>query len=492
MRRIFKRLLYILDGTPAEYAPPQERERGQSLAEMTLVVPLLMILIVGIVEIGWFANNYLILLEVSRVGARRGAVLTGELGPLEYNDMASLAYTQDPEIYDPYWGDYNNYTDGDVDSLRRFGRLCGSDGDNTIITKQQEFGFYYQMLCIMQQSMLPLEIRDNLTAEDIQNGAERTDDIVISVFQVAMINNNPEVDQGEYDFDANGIDGYERGPVPVVVGRYPSNANECNVIRDNLGDRYVAIETELNQNDQIERDPFDWNRNNSATTAGEDFLVLSPPPGAPPGAADRFNYLELGNGIFSELDTGTDLLRFDRDNVPEMQRGWSYTGYHQLDGSYSGQVVIPFSGAASNREGQLFCFGSEWTIAEIEELMLAERFELTPDEAAADPDLVNTYCTDPQPNPAFDPTDENETDPEFICPPGALAIDNVRRFYPDQGMVLVEIFWQHDLLLDLPGFSPVFNIVGGDSTVINVWSAFPVPAANPSIDFDLEWADLND
>src|SRR5262245_59038377 len=83
MRRVLKKLLDILDGTPAEYGI---RQRGQSVLELALISPLLVILIAGLAEIGWFAQNYLTLLEVTRVGARTGTVQQNETSPLFWED----------------------------------------------------------------------------------------------------------------------------------------------------------------------------------------------------------------------------------------------------------------------------------------------------------------------------------------------------------------------------------------------------------------------
>lgn len=117
--------------------------------------------------------------------------------------------------------------------------------------------------------------------------------------------------------------------------------------------------------------------------------------------------------------------------------------------------------------------------------MAAEGFELPPNIASTDPELADTYC-----DGVWVDDDNNAATPP-VCN-GSIVPENVRRFYPNQGLVLVEIFWEHDLLLDLPGFSPVFNIIGGDSTVINVWSAFPVASMSPRINFDPSWEELED
>jgi hypothetical protein len=47
--------------------------------------------------------------------------------------------------------------------------------------------------------------------------------------------------------------------------------------------------------------------------------------------------------------------------------------------------------------------------------------------------------------------------------------------------VLVEMFWQHEMLLQFPVFNPVVAAFGGDETPqISVWAAFPMPSVEPN------------
>jgi len=88
MRNLLHQLLAVLDGTPAEYG--HRPWRGQSVAELALVTPLLIAMLMALVEMGWFANNYLIMLEASRAGARFATTLPPERSPLEWDNNASL------------------------------------------------------------------------------------------------------------------------------------------------------------------------------------------------------------------------------------------------------------------------------------------------------------------------------------------------------------------------------------------------------------------
>jgi hypothetical protein len=105
----------------------------------------------------------------------------------------------------------------------------------------------------------------------------------------------------------------------------------------------------------------------------------------------------------------------------EPQRGFVWFGQHQVSNP------------------NVNCLGSEFSIADVEGLMNVPTFGLADDEERSQ------------------------------LPPG-------------QGIVLVEMFWEHDLLLDFPVFSPVFNVLG-ENPSISVWAAFPVPSIEPKIRF---------
>lgn len=47
--------------------------RGQSLAELAITLPFMIVLLVGLVQVALVARNYLVLLEATREGARLGA-----------------------------------------------------------------------------------------------------------------------------------------------------------------------------------------------------------------------------------------------------------------------------------------------------------------------------------------------------------------------------------------------------------------------------------
>ncbi|MDX2077930.1 MAG: TadE/TadG family type IV pilus assembly protein [bacterium] len=507
MRNFLRKAIKFLDGTPQPRRRKKKNlQRGQSVLEMTLITPLLIILLVGLVEIGWFARNYLTLLEVTRVGARRGAVLGGDNSPLVWNEWASLPRGQS---YDPLWANYPlfpdppNYgglTQSNINNLRVNVRDCSALGDTA---RPDNFtGFYNLVLCQMLASLSPLQIRYD-PALPVE---ERTDDIVISVFSIQLINNNVPTVGGDELRLPNGIipNEFQDGYIPVVVGRYPTKANECNYWRDpaNPGTPIIF---------HTERDPFDFYRqgadqsatpgtnlflSNSSIMPNEnqflatyyvslfgnkynDFLGPSATNGKN-GGVDVVEVSEIIGGVptvvgrypleLAVLRDGIwvspgDLPAFDPYNYPEMVRGFAYTGYHQVNSTV-------------DRSGTLLeslCFGSEFSVQEIQNLLVNNNFFMSQQEIDA------ARLTDPN----FAIQCEDDGSGGTIC-----SQDDVRRYMANQGIVMVEIFWQHRLLLDIPVFSPIYNFLGSDRTTISVWSAFPAPSAVPNLKFNQDVDDF--
>jgi Flp pilus assembly protein TadG len=401
MQRFIHNVIQLLDGTPAVYG---KRQSGQSLVEMALITPILIIMLMGMVEIGWFANNYLTLLDVARAGARRAAVLQEQFSPLEWDNTASYArvidvgandYTRQglalsgssqltmPNIYpvDPN----NQSVTTDSTAFRNNQRLCEN-------TNRQ---FYLELTCVMLASMSPLVLNPN----------NNIDDIVISGFSIARITSP----QGSPAFNVLGPDVRPGGATAqthmVVVGRYPTNANECDVAVTNASTAPVfSVVPEgdarrANANGPFEnRDPFDINQNGQRDVR----------------AIDN-NNVALGNGLFTE-PAGYDPVVSTLANA-EKAVGFSLTG----------QRWIPNTG----------CLGSNFTVRRVEQ-------------------LINL--------PSFQMTDEER-----------------RSRLPHQGIVLVELFWEHSMLLRFPVFNPVVAAFAGDiNPPVSVWAIFPLPQVEPS------------
>jgi len=431
MKQFLRTILRILDGSPSYAMATQNRQRGQSMLELALITPLLAILVAGAVEVGWYTNRWLSLLEVTRVGARSATFLQGELSPLQWDNTASVH----PDIQLNY-----NLIDPAEQSINEAtnARFCETGSD---------YGFYSFIVCIMETSLDPLEIRTN-----------EVDDIVVSVFAVQPVNNaiysgtepslaDPSESRPRYrsfpphsepvtpteeiykvTYDLNGAGGtgedravnkiYPPGMQSIVVGRYPINANEC-------------------------------------TNAGDDIATTTILPGDPSYEPDPFNYLDSdANGVTSsQFASGEEWVLEVRDTEgnafsdtgAEFQRGFSFMGQHRVD------------------DPNVFCFGSEFTVAEVERLINM-------------PDFIEPDLYDPPPTTPIDPYNDWVLD--------VYDSQDERMFFESQGITLVEIFWEHDLLLNFPLFRPLQEAYD-DEMVIALWSAFPLPTVSPNITYQL-------
>jgi hypothetical protein len=429
MRKILKKILEILDGTPAVYG---KRERGQSLFELALVTPVLCIMLAGIVEIGWYAQNYLNLIEAAKVGARRGPFLNSENSPQEWPVLFSEAPTSaniGPSL-SPYLIDKSlpliNQPDTVLNLIRddptsphylRYNyRNCNAS--------EQFFGFFNLVACTVLDSIDPLTLKIGETCKTYWTGDDGNndgvvgclDDIVVSAFSVQKVKSGPAADD-DIDLNAppngnpNGKN-YNDGHQVVVVGRYPYDANECQGGGNNLDGR----------------DPFDYIVN------GESDVWYAPNPVDP--SKDVRIELELIKS-YTESSDGNVTVEF-RDGGAEFQRGFVWTGQHRIENNLG-----------------IECYGSEWDTEDVERLMNL-------------PEFIN---------------DGNQDRLSYL---------------PSQGVVIVEIFWQHHLMLADPGpyadnaAFPIWSAAYGlfsqspSSEVIHVWAAFPAPSAQPSIVYKID------
>lgn len=393
MRKFLKRIIDVLDGVPA--ARPN-RNRGQSLVEMTVITPLLLIMFVGMVEIGWFAQNYLNLVEAAKVGARRAPFLNGVFSPQQWNEAASQ-----PPIA-PLGFSLTPFEDGYNDDPRiRYRGMVGGGPPTCESIEVEAFGFFNTIVCTVIDSMDPLRL----------NLGNAKDDIVVSGFSIQRMKVTPSP-SGQFDINpaAHGsTTPYEEGSQVVVVGRWPSRANEC----------YLWGE----------RDPFDWITNGAVNWEYVDN------PAGPQYPDVRINY-ELG--VWDELAGGNGAYVGWLDGGDEKVVGFAWTGQRQIEDANNNRID---------------CWGSQWTMERVQQ-------------------LVNL--------------------PRFI-PEGSLDEEERKQYFPSLGLAIVEIYWEHTLLLESfpllsSRWSPIYQAMGGDdplstADVVFAWAAFPAPAAEPRLVF---------
>jgi Flp pilus assembly protein TadG len=64
-------------------------ERGQTMVEFALVLPILLVVLFGIIQFGILYNNYITLTDATRVGARKGSVSRTTANPAALAEAAT-------------------------------------------------------------------------------------------------------------------------------------------------------------------------------------------------------------------------------------------------------------------------------------------------------------------------------------------------------------------------------------------------------------------
>ena len=70
-------------------------DRGQTMVEFALVVPILLVVVFSIIQFGILYNNYITLTDATRVGARKGAVSRTAVNPVALAEAATRAAAPD-------------------------------------------------------------------------------------------------------------------------------------------------------------------------------------------------------------------------------------------------------------------------------------------------------------------------------------------------------------------------------------------------------------
>ncbi len=298
MHQTLRKIVDGLDGKPAN-------TRGQSLVEMTVTFPLLILMVLGLVEVGFLANNYMILMDVVR-GAGRDAVNLNPLGwpgpgspngwvNGEARDFQRMDCDTDPSTYHLYSKD----TTADDNRSTPRGAQLAALGYGEITSPQKvdpPFSFFDEVVCNATRSFAPLKFNDSDTGKD---------DIVVSVVTYALM------DYNGFSAAQKLTPAYQAGPGShggywvTVNGRWPLENRYC-VQTDGSGN-YVSGDV---------RDPFDFKKSFS----------LNYPPGATEGDP---------NG------------RILQPNDNQMVRGFVFTG--------------------KARDDNNFCYGSSFTVQDVEQ-----------------------------------------------------------------------------------------------------------------------------
>jgi hypothetical protein len=262
MRPFARRLINILDSKPPRGA------RGQSLAELALTAPILFLMVIGIAEIGFLANNYMLALDAIREGGRYAVLQT----PLNWHTSYTVAngdqetrnqQRTDCETTKSYAGGARYHVNRRDRDLARV-PVADPDGHPTGLgyfsgNETDTFGFYDGVMCQVVAALDPLYFN------------YRFDDVAVSV--IAYANRcatwNNGAGAGSCYRDPANLREPQGTRRLTITGRFPLANRKC-----------VGTSAYLDT-----RDPFQVN--------GQISAVVPPLPGA--GNNDVRGFIVMGN-----------------------------------------------------------------------------------------------------------------------------------------------------------------------------------------------------
>lgn len=305
MRQRLRRLIDILDGKP-------RGGKGQSLVEMTLTTPILILMVLSLTEIGFLANYYLTMMDLVREAGRRGS----NLNPVIWEDGDSRNYER--LDCDTAEGSFNLRQNDSYDrpsprgpQASRYGYQDGKEGQP---------GFFDGVVCQIVTTMAPMriELTEPPTNPDEPTLYKKNEIVVSAVAFVTMNYSNSYLGNLKPPGGARGTGwstlGYPlQGPDyrwVTVTGRYPRANRMC--FKADTG-------APGGQAGDI-RDPFDFKR------------------------PEFYSFWNSGSGIVDEGEDST--IRSVADANSQLVRGFIFTGYYEMP----------------NQD----CLGSDFTVQEIE------------------------------------------------------------------------------------------------------------------------------
>jgi hypothetical protein len=252
MQKTLAKFVNVLDGQPSG-------TRGQSMVELALTAPMLILMIIAMAEVGFAANNFLILGDVVRSAGRQAVNMSVTTWPygearnfqrMDCNDTTLNPPQNQPGLYTLYG---NTITVTDQRAIPRGSHLSGLGyGDSNEATK----GFFDELACAITNGMSPLAFDDGITGASTVSNPNPKDDIVISVvnYRRMSLDNTLDLGGGTVGSLLSGsIASYGNAWVRVT-GRWPLENRYCTSgglgdNRDPFNYKTADVRTDWNDND---------------------------------------------------------------------------------------------------------------------------------------------------------------------------------------------------------------------------------------------------
>ncbi|HVO41402.1 MAG TPA: TadE family protein [Aggregatilineales bacterium] len=450
MRRTLRKIVMILDGQP-------RGRRGQSFVEMALTAPFLILMIVGLTEIGFMANNYLILMDAVREAGRKAV----NLFPAKWDSYVPDASNTGSDYYDTSqdrnWdrtdcssrhGVYNLYGDQDQGRDRNgvaavdqspvpaswvnggwntppgtiAGHPLGSYGYSLIGANKGPFGFFDTVVCQALISMSPLYFDAGRYPAPYSSGDTGKDEIVVSAVSYMILPSAAVAN--------NAITYSDGSPAKAIVtGRWPLQNRAC----------YDAATWPHDSSKGDYRDPFDYL--NPSTEDGSGTFTWSVA-----GNSYQANVFDIVNNPITNTNPNhwpsEDPLALNHNGPTYPVGSLKQPANGGTSGRVNGIRGFVLTGAYKAADG---CLGSDFTVQDIE-----HRLD------------ISSQVGD------FNPMD-----------PGMAA--GLKQWAPNGGLVIVEIHWQHHPAFFGPIFEGFQNGRRDLDPMLNIFGMFPVTSAEPTV-----------
>lgn len=131
----------------------KRRESGQSAVELALTLPLVLLLIFGMLEMGWVASTRLVLDNITREGVRAGIIATN--ASANTADVVDRITDMKPEYMtgvvtvEVSYSNVSNFRDGDITVVTKYD-LTPLTPLTTFLTEDGKF--HLQAECTMKMS----------------------------------------------------------------------------------------------------------------------------------------------------------------------------------------------------------------------------------------------------------------------------------------------------------------------------------------------------